>query len=319
MIPARAVNDLIDRLAAARPAPGSFCELRASASGYSINALEQGNILSHPWRTSARWDANVKKWMISVLPGFVNGIDATVNGIPLLDAPEFMVEKFAKRTTPIEQDGPIPVFFKELGAAVDASFSIDANGDLAGGMNSPNRKCLQSVDIYLSVARAAINGTVFYTQADSGNLQVNYAPVVNDKALIRLGTRARILQTPFWKSSAQMTPEERYISNTEDIPSDELLVATLYFLSPPGLEEGSDPDDSWICFLQHALFYNLCHAPQRVAPVKSGVQDSIVIQTGLPFADAIGNTIQNQLNDAFAQLHAAAAQTYSLSGLFWSI
>jgi hypothetical protein len=328
-VPAHAVNELIDRLAAARPQPGSLCMIRQTSSGYAINSLDLEDQLIHPWMTTARWDLKKNRWMISVRPGFVNGIDATVpivdskNGavdVPLMDAPEFPVDRFAYRTTPIQQDGPIPAFFKELGASVDRSILVDSMGNISSGENSPNRRCLQSVDIYLSVSRAAINGTTYYTASASQTLQVTYTPKINNAALLRFGTRPRILQTAVWKSQAQMTPLERFYSNSEDIPADELLVATVYLLSPVGVAEGTEADGTWTPFVQHSLFYNLNHAPQRLQPIEQpGDPSSISIDTGLPFADQIGNQLLGQLNDAFNQLRTQLGQTYSLSGLFWTV
>jgi hypothetical protein len=148
---------------------------------------------------------------------------------------------------------------------------------------------------------------------------VTYTPKINNAALIRFGTRPRLLQTAVWKSQAQMTPLERFFSNSEDIPADELLVATLYLLSPSGVAEGTDADGTWTPFVQHSLFYNLNHAPQRLHSIEqpSG-PSSISIDTGLPFADQIGNQMLGQLNDAFNALRSQLAQTYSLSGLFWT-
>ena len=333
MIAAREINGLIDRMAAARPQPGSNCQIRQTTGGYCIDAITQTNQIIHPWQTSVRWDSDLRKWKATVLPGFVNGLDPTVattipgtqkiQDTPLCDLPEIPVVSLVDRTA--EAGYAIPPFFSELGASIDKSVQVNQQSQILQGENAPGWRRLLSTDFYITIARIAVNGTITKTDAtgSSGSV-IAYVPEFDLTALKKYGTRPRLMQVGNLKEQQALTAQKRIIGTLTgeaptDFPEDQMLVCTIYFLSPTGTDSGGELDGTWTAYVSHNIFYNLCHASQNLANVKSP-PGPITIFTGL--AGGLGDVLANQslssINDAASAL-ASGLVNVTQQGKFWTI
>lgn len=333
MIPAAHINELIQKMASARPQPGVSCKIRMTSSGYAIDAVSSENQISHPWQTKVAWDTELKKWVATILPGFVNGIDPTASVLnaqtkkmvatPLTNQPRIPISALVDRTA--DSGYTIPRFFSQLGASLDKSVQINSQTQIVQGENGAGWRRLLSSDLYLSIARIAVNGTIQINDATgtSGSV-VSYVPEFDLTALRKYGNRPRLMQVGNLKEKQALTAQQRIVGSItgqaqSDFPEDQLLVATIFFLSPPGTDSGAALDETWTAYVSHNLFYNLCHASQSIANVKSP-PGPITIFTGL--AGGLGDAIANQdlatINDAASALSSGLINV-SQEGRFWTI
>jgi hypothetical protein len=337
MIAAREVNSLIDHLAAARPQPGSYCEIRESSDGYALTAMESLTLVPHPWMTTARWDAKAKQWNANVVAGFVNGIDPLCAAVDPQTGKPVSVGLTADPVLPLLSvvdrtagslsgvDLPIPAFFAEMGAAVDKSVSLDSSGNITQGENAPGWRRLLSCDLYLSIARLGVNGTIQVNDNPGGGSVTSLVPSFDSSALATYGTRPRFKVIKNLKIQQEETAAQKLFATwtgqqlQPDIPYDELLVSTVFFLSPPQTDAAAPLDGSWKAYVQHFVFYNLLYAAQTVAQFQKPL-NPIVLYTGLAggLGDAIVNEDLSTINDTSQALATGLAQV-SQKGMFWSI
>ncbi len=337
MIAAREVNELLDRMAAARPQPGAYCEIRETSGGYAITAKDSFPSVPHPWLTTASWDAKAKQWNASVVAGFVNGIDPLCSAVDPQTGKLISVGLTADPVLPLLSvvdrtagslsgvDLPIPAFFAELGAAVDKSVSLDSSGNIAQGENAPGWRRLLSCDLYLSIARLGINGTIQINDNPGGGSVTSLVPSFDSSALSTYGTRPRFKVIKNLKIQQEETAAQKLFATwtkqqlAPDIPYDELLISTVFFLSPPKTDAAAPLDGTWTPYVQHSIFYNLLYAAQTVAQLQHPL-NPIVLYTGLAggLGDAIVNEDLSTINDASSALSTGLAQI-SQKGMFWSI
>jgi hypothetical protein len=99
---------------------------------------------------------------------------------------------------------------------------------------------------------------------------------------------------------------------------DEILISTLYLLSPPGTAAGSEPDATWTPYTQHNLFWNLQWAQNT--NINQVPQQEVSFVIALPsgiIAQPIVNAILANVNDALDQAEAILA-AHTLAGQFWT-
>jgi len=170
-----------------------------------------------------------------------------------------------------------------------------------------------------------VNGTIQINDSTgtSGSV-VSYVPEFDLTALKKYGNRPRLMQVGNLKEKQAVTARQRIIGTLTgnaptDFPEDELLVCTVYLLSPPGADSSTALDGTWQPYVSHNLFYNLNHASQNLATVKSP-PGPITIYTGL--AGGLGDAIANQdlatINDAAAAL-ASGLVNVTQEGKFWTM
>jgi hypothetical protein len=339
MIPARAINELIDRMALARPQPGARCLLKESAAGYSVSADDSVPLVIHPWNTTVTWNAKLKRWEGQVHAGFIGGIDPTVSVLDeatgkTIDAglsgnPVILFTGFVDRTASAAGGSPLPIpqFFLQQGAGYDKSLSIGSDGQVSQGVNPPGWRRLLSLDLYLSVARIAVTGELSSSDNGDGTSTVSLHPRLNSQAVIAHGTRPRLLSIGNLKQKQEESAQQALFATysqqayQQDVPYDELLISTVFLLSPPGTDPSAPADGSWTAYVQHSVFYNLLYAAQNVV-ISSPTHplNPIAIYTGLAggLGDAIANKILQPINDAAAALQAGLAQI-AQKGFFWTI
>jgi hypothetical protein len=104
-----------------------------------------------------------------------------------------------------------------------------------------------------------------------------------------------------------------------DPPFDEILISTLYFLSPPGAPLGSAPDGSWTQYPQHNVFWNLgwTQSTKINQPPPSQLSFIIALPSGF-LVQPLVDEILGADNDAIDQITTADA-AQSLAGQFWTM
>lgn len=299
-------SKVIGRLRQEEAFPGAHITVLKLPGGQLVSQSDSG-LYQHPWFTSLRWNPKGQKsdalkaatkaagdpitpgvWEAFVRPGFVNGEDPTAKvkqedgtlaDIGLVDAPPIPLNQFAALLS-------FPKFFEALGVKKEKSnISINlTTGNVTVDEtqredSSAERRYLQSCDLFLSVARP----TYAMTTQVEGNLVtghlVDYTVSFDTSAMQRSGTRARLHSAAAMPQPYRPTLLDRLMGVHGDDGEDRILVATIFFLSPAGWapktgDNGNPlplppPNGFWIPFVQHHLFWNLCHASKNLPPVNT--------------------------------------------------
>lgn len=319
--PARVWNGLMDRLRGSVLLEGENARFARTAWGVLVSGDARAGHWEHPWRVMVRW-VERKGWRVQVRAGFVNGMDPTVGGVPLLD-----LEPEDGLAMPWqEMEGrPLP-FFEALGVRTTGE-GVEVN---AGMMTMrvvdtswedafrPAARRLWSADLQLSVARSGLVGTVDIVSGDgmAGNVAV-YSPGLSSMVLSSRGSRAVLLAVPRVEPPRFPSLMDRMLGYWEDPQEDILPVARVWMLSPPEFE-GDGPDESFTAFVQHFVFWNLAHASRL--PEIPQVLKPITLVTGLAagVGDRINAALLAPMNDRAQQINAAL-NAVSPDGKFWTI
>ena len=288
-------------------------------------------LFQHPWKVIPSW--NGAAWTATIRPGFVNGIPPqamdSVTGIlhPLISDPVLLlgVSRGLDGTgiNPDKSVESIPAFFQALGVHKPPSdISVDsvsgAVTSIASSTASLPSRTLRACDISLSQARTGLVPTV--TVVDGSGVAgevVQYGVSFSGTVLAEQGITPRIHVSSRWYPPASPSARELLLGGATDPQTDELLIATVYWLSPSAADASPQLDGSWTPYVEQGLFWNLNHAPQtRIPPAPPS---PITIHTGLlgGWADIIFNQILAPLNDA-ATLVQALNSTVSQQGRFWT-
>jgi hypothetical protein len=73
------------------------------------------------------------------------------------------------------------------------------------------------------------------------------------------GDRLKVFATSLWQDVNTTAPIDPLAGLYEEATWDERLVATVYLLSPPDAAPGSEPDEKWVPYVKHELFWNLTY------------------------------------------------------------
>lgn len=250
----------------------------------------------HPWSVAPVWNARTQSWVAAVKTGFVNGQcpiwrttvveqensgqDFGIN--PLTGKPFFSDNPpFAQAATRTKQiDVPlyltpaIPLSWRALGFdGVDASavprFFLDrgaaekpqsASGDDEAAVESQTTaevprglRLLRACDLWIHQPRLALTSSIeTHPGPVTGISNVSQTLSLRSAAP---GDTLRVMSGTL-REIAGIDPLARVY---EEPAYDELLIATVFLLSPPNAALGSEPDGTWQPFVRHHLFWNLNH------------------------------------------------------------
>jgi hypothetical protein len=191
---------------------------------------------------------------------------------------------------------------------------LDGTADVSQTPTPPaGLRLLRACDFWLHQPRVALTSDVVLNPAGylTGQATVLQTlgvqlPDPNDRLQVIAGT--------FVPDTQAIDPLS---SDYEEPTFDEILISTVYLLSPLGTAPGSEPDQTWTPYVRHSLFWNLLwaqppfHAPVvgtdglDIPPLAAGA-GTLVISS---FNAQINNLTQQMLNI----LEAA-----SLAGTFWT-
>lgn len=226
-------------------------------------------------------------------------------------------------------EGRVPQFFADRGAAnppPSAAAQLQSTGTInADSLQPPrNLRLLRACDIILHQPRTALTSTIEVTPsgAVSGTGLVNQTlgfrePSPNDRLRLVTGTYEPLQQGRLNFSGASNVVASDYEEKTWD----EILIATVYLLSPPNTPPGSEPDARWQPFVKHEAFWNLFWAQKQVRPAfNADIFRPLVALVGILAGGAgIGSVswFASSINDA-TQGALNILQAQSLAGSFWT-
>ncbi len=278
---------------------------------------------------SASWNKQ-KKWTAVVEPGFLNGrcpkfrtTEVADGETKQVDTPLYMRPLIPMRWRPLgwdsETGGAVPQFFKDRGAS-DAqpeitAAAIDEGASVFDTPEAPKTlRLLRACDIWLHQPRIALTSQIEITPAEglltgrslvSQTLSVT-SPVAGDTLQVLAGELRRL---------------ERGIAPLQNLYAeesfDDVLIATVFALSPRSTPAGSEPDGSWQCFVRHNLFWNLNHVVPFFRQVREIPQVIIFPPLAGGAASFILNYFVASTNDAFAEAFTRISAN-TLQGTFYT-
>lgn len=321
--PSEVWNGVVPPLVRARALAGTNVFVAETAAGTMLHADERAAQDPHAWRCRAFWNAEEKRWEATVLPGFVNGQDAAINGVPLLD----MEHDDGGLVLPLGEIATKPLkFFALLGVRnpEDTGMSVSEAGGVTIVDESwkdafrPPPRNLAFCDIQLSVARMGMAGAVQIEDMSGTSGRVaSFYPRPMTSLLQSRGARPVLQAVREFEPQHPPTLLERLMGTWVDPQEDILHIARVWMLSPPDWE-GGPPDSSWTPIPQHFCWWNLGHET-RMPEVPRAFQP-IQLFTGLAggFADGIFNQMLAPGNDQMQRVEAAM-QTVTAEGRFWTV
>jgi hypothetical protein len=274
---------------------GSGTSARSVDFGQAVSALADRRKWRHPWWVQPAWNGRERRWIATVKPGFVNGRcpivrttireqsedDRDYGTNPLTGRPFFSDSVFAQpekkeETRQIDVplylnptirlgwralgfDSPngeaVPIYLLDRGAkerpkkASEDGESIptfDPNAEVPRGL-----RLVRACDVWIHQPRLALTSTI--------ETQPGLATGVSNVSQT-LGLRSPAAGDTLRVMSGTLRPIEGIdaLARIYEEPAyDELLIATVFLLSPPGVELHAEPDGSWTPYVRHNLFWNL--------------------------------------------------------------
>lgn len=310
----------------------------------------------HPWQLSPGWSARAGQWVATVQPGLVNGecpiFRTTVEdqgtatardfglnpltGKPYFSDPIFAPDGPAQRpertvvNLPLYLDpalpltmravgfdgGPgegVPEFFTRLGvvAAPRVPGTNEEGPQPAPVEPPPNLRLLRACDVWVHQPRLALTSTI--------SIEPGIATGISNVTQT-LGVRSPAADDTL-RVVAGKFPDPVTINplagDYEEQPWDDLLIGTVFLLSPLKTPLGSAPDGTWQPFVRHNLFWNLAYVPGIFRPLPG--------DPGTPFIPPLaGGAAQLVINFLTASLNDLTNQAlnlllgHSLAGTFYT-
>lgn len=245
--------------------------------------------------------------------------DNAMLDVPLYLRPPVPMNKWRK----IGFDGEIapPLFFQQRGVAKPITLAQIEKGEVEPPKGS---RLLRACDIWLQQPRAALTSQIttnplgFLT--GTSNVTQTLAtrePSPNDRLKIQTGTfepqQANRLN---FRGASNLLA-----SDYEEAAWDQILISTVWLLSPPDTAPGTEPDATWQAFSSHKLFWNLLWSQPKLAPFfntdifrpLAGMVGVIAGGVGLGAVNFFAATLNDATQGAFNIL-----QAQSLAGSFWT-
>lgn len=267
----------------------------------------------HPWHTRCTWDERGARWLARTQPGFCwNGRDPGVIAAGALDSRLLAPESgellltdapvFPITATRLVRDPP-PFFLargarprREPGESLSEEIALPAFDE-----QQPAR-LLRACDLVLTQMRPR-NVVRWQIAPPETGTQAEFA-------LATTGTLAQHARLSVVRefAPAARDPFLQITGALEDDGRDQMRVATLFFLGPPGLEdESAPPDRAWEAHTRHDAFWNAVYA--FTPAVTLGVEPFRLTLAGLgtAFSQFAVNQMLAQNNDATAAALQALA------------
>jgi len=320
-----------------------------------VTLLENGD-WQHPWQITPRYDAEGGQWTASINPGFVNGLDATVQ----LDAQQAPDDTLARLQNPsgsvdawltesprlpltswrsigadatptsadTSEDGsvhfafePVPKFFEALGVGQPPKIgSSDGDGIIrsVSGTSEDQTKVrlLRALDVVLYQDRPATASQFTMSDGTDGVIFQFDVTVVNTP---NARERAYLRTTSKYQPPPPPTDAlARLMGDWSDTPRDELWLATVYLVSLAGTAPGSEVDGTWQPYVKHRVFWNLLHATNTLPPALKS--DNLTLNTGLAagVGDRVNQFLLSQVNDGNSAISQFLGRN-TIEGRFWSV
>jgi len=244
----------------------------------------------HPWFTSAQWKDEKQEFWITVNPGFVNGVapnvpsltfeyyqtdqeDSKKKVIPtLLDDWAFPVSRTREiRGVELDQER-VPQYFQDMGVveektgikATDTGVKVNKSQEQTSGEDA---RLLRAADVVLTAYRPTYKLDVDYPMNLITGQLVDYSAawdITNAFKPVQITVMHKI-PAPKKENDAF----DRIMGNYGDEGFDQLLVATIYFISPKkksAKKPLTSVTDEWTPIVQHQVFWNLAYWSDNQPP-----------------------------------------------------
>ena len=327
------------------------------ALGQRTLTCSVSSLWKHPWFLTPSFSGASQTWSAQCKPGLVNceapvyrttifeqqsaGIDYGINpltgqpffsadvfrpnvGTPgvattTIDIPLYLSPAIAMQWRAIGWDGDpnagVPQFFLDRGAALppkQPSLEDQLNGATSSTPTPRNLRLLRSCDVWVHQPRAALTSQISLEPGIATGIS-NVTQTLGVKAPLG-GDALRVMSGAFNRTAVAIDPTQ---SDYEEQTWDELLIGTVYVLSPVGASEGSEPDGTWQPYVRHNLFWNLTYIPT--------VFHQVTTDPGVPFipplaagaAQLVINFLTASLND-LTQQSLNILQGHSLAGQWFT-
>ena len=289
----------------------------------------------HPWSVSVGFDPSLKQWRAAIKPGFVNGLaptlptadgDKRLTEYPLWPLSSFRAIGPGSQPVTVDPAGgtlrasyeEVPAFFKFLGVGPAPTIDPNTGAIIQSGTEEDRAKQrqLRACDIVLYQDHPATTGSVAINTAAAGTtLQID--------AVFTDGARLR--KRPYLRQMSRYVPPAAAadaltaaLNGWEDLPRSEVLVATIYFLSQPGISPLAELDGLWTPYVRHQLFYNLNHATNALPPKLKSEPLRLLLGLAGGVGDFITQALLAQVNDGNSVVsNYFTAQR--VTGKFWSV
>ena len=313
---------------------GNGTRITRTPLGQSVSM--QRSTWHHPWFSAAYWWPAKKEWVAIVRPGFVNGRAPFVltTGERMKATPSFLApvtawdgaadiqqaaELASENETPTGtsriyvplyrnpllhlpfrelggKDAPIPQYFVRRGITAVSGRRV-VYSDIV--LQQP-RMALTS---QISVPMDLVFGSSIVTQTLSER-----SPSKNE--------RLRVMAVPQINPPLDYDPGQAgLLRDYEEATWDELLLATVYLVSPPNAQ--GSPDGSWLPSVKHSQFWNLNWHQPRLSVLAGdpgvGWIPPLVGGGAILFTSSIISSINDMTNQALNIVRA-----HSMAGTFWT-
>jgi hypothetical protein len=332
------------------PAWNAFLDRYYRGRILSITALEPPP-WRHPWWTELQWSTIAESWTITVEPGFClsstgadpqvttredlastetlerleivrpgnKPVDAYLSEAPRVPVPVIKWRPIGTDATGLtgEATESVPTRFAERG--VMGPLVLDTSGDggivtRVSGLASDRRQArlLRAADLVLTHdrSRAVVESTL-----DGSQLDIDFSLASAGQA--RPGPWIQLERK--YEPGAPGDLVDRIVGGVADGGRDMLHLATLYLLSAPGQEPGSEPDATWEPSVVHYVRWNQQYRTTMSDLVVEPTRVSIAVpQLGLGTLGAQAQPVVDEINRRTADLEAALRQvenfgTFSLA------
>lgn len=235
----------------------------------------------HPWHTSLQWreekdekGKDKSAWLVRIVPGFVNGKPPEVPALAyendkkvtvkptLLDDVAIPIPNSMFRDIRGAEYGEaVSRYFQDLGVKEEkAGVSIGTESVVLNlsEQEQEGERLLRAVDIVLTAFRATYKVDVsFPANLVTGQL-VDYSVLLDISQALRPTQISVMQKIPPPKTGNDLI--QRLIGNYGDDGFDQILVSTVYFVSPPKSIATKPLDtvtDEWTPVVKHNLFWNV--------------------------------------------------------------
>ncbi|HEX4083282.1 MAG TPA: hypothetical protein VHY22_00115 [Chthoniobacteraceae bacterium] len=220
----------------------------------------------------------------------------------------------------LSASNPLPLFFQNLGVTPATPIDPDNIDASAANLLAPapvGNRLLRGCSLVLHQPRTGL----------ASNVSIQGLNVTQTLTLSQIapGDTLQVYAAASWSPETALADGiDPTTGDYTEPPYDEILIGTVYLLSPPNVAAGSAPDQTWQPYVQHAIFWNLMWAqpqpPSAAAINQDNSLSGLVASVGLlaggvadVVVDSLADTIQDAYDNALNILEA-----YSMAGSFWT-
>lgn len=307
---------------------GRNASMRTSSEGVIVAAREVAE-WQHPWSMRCQWDEDRAGWLSFVRPGFVNGRDVYVAnaegvyvaltdeepaGVLLAWRDPLLSLGYSEDLVPLPGEG-YPKFFDDLGVKLPAASLDPAFID----PDDPRTAEIRACDVALIAPRLATSQSLTIEDPIATGQTVSIGTTFHqDYYELHRANPYRLGGFAKWAPPPEPTVLDRLTGSAVEPQTDELLLATIWVVSPPNYTSEDQPDATWTPYVEfHDVYWNLMLASRNVPPKvpPRGIQLFVPLAGGV--AQPIIDSILAPINDAFGAL-MALLNSADYKGKFWN-